>query len=74
MKLLKSALVAGSWLVMSAVYAQSAPSAASNVQAPSQDQTTVSTNTTNEAVRQAPRKADECVGPASFCTVFFGGS
>jgi hypothetical protein len=72
MKLLKSALVAGSWLVVSAVYAQSAPSAASNVQA--QDQTAVSANTTNDEVRQAPRKADECVGPASFCTVFFGGS
>lgn len=74
MKLLKSALVAGSWLVVSAVYAQSAPSAASNVQAPSPGQTAVSTNTASEAVRQAPRKADECVGPASFCTVFFGGS
>jgi hypothetical protein len=77
MKLLKSALVAGSWFVLSTVYAQSDPSTASNAQAPSQDQRTVSTDASSAAARQspqAPRKIDECVGPASYCTVFFGGS
>ena len=80
MKLLKSALVAGSWLLMSTVYAQSGPSTASNVQAPSQDQRMVPTDASSAAVGQAQqvpqatRKTDECVGPASYCTVFFGGS
>jgi hypothetical protein len=76
MKLLKSALVAASWLVMSAVYAQSGPATAANAQAPSQDTANAAAGQAAPSPQspQAPRKADECVGPASFCTVFFGGS
>ena len=44
MKLLKSALIAGSWLVVSTVYAQSGPSTVANPQSPSQDQRTVMTD------------------------------
>jgi len=83
MKLLKSALLAGSWFVLSTVYAQSSPvsaAAAANPQAAQQVQRTVATDTAGAAVRevsQAPhaaRKPDECVGPASYCSLFFGGS
>jgi hypothetical protein len=76
MKLLKSALVAGSWLVMSTVYAQSGPATASNVQVPSQDTASAAVRQSSQAPQspQAPRKTDECVGPVSYCTPFFGGS
>jgi|GEM_PF-827677 len=80
MKLLKSALVAGSWLVLSTVYAQPAPVSATGRQAGQQDQRAVVIDTANAAVREAPqvphamRKPDECVGPASYCSLFFGGS
>ncbi|MDR5739738.1 MULTISPECIES: hypothetical protein [unclassified Caballeronia] len=29
---------------------------------------------TNQQSKQAPQRAQECVGPASYCSVFFGGS
>jgi len=80
MKLLKSALVAGSCFVLSTVYAQSGPVSAANPQAAQQDQRMVATDTASEAVRELPqvphaaRKPDECVGPASYCALFFGGS
>lgn len=28
----------------------------------------------DQQTKQAPRDSQECVGPASYCTVFFGGS
>ncbi|HEV7836081.1 MAG TPA: hypothetical protein VGP09_22305 [Caballeronia sp.] len=83
MKLLKSVLVAGSWFVLSTVYAQSGPASAAgalNSQAEQQDQRTIATDTASAAVREVPRipqvrrKPDECVGPASYCSLFFGGS
>jgi len=83
MKLLKSALVAGSWFVLSTVYAQSGPvdaTNAANPQAVQQDQRTIATDTASTAVRGVPqvprvaRKPDECVAPASYCSLFFGGS
>ena len=81
MKLLKSALVAGSWFLLSSVYAQSGPVnvTAANPQAAQQPRT-IGTDTASTAVREAPqvprlaRKTDKCVGPASYCSIFFGGS
>lgn len=80
MKLLKSVLVVGSWFVLSMAYAQSGPANAANPQAAQQDQRTVATDTASATVREVPqvphvaRKPDECVGPASYCSLFFGGS
>ncbi|CAN7774814.1 hypothetical protein LJR034_007861 [Caballeronia sp. LjRoot34] len=83
MKLLKSALVVYSWFVLSAAYAQSgsvSAVAAASPQAAQQDQRTVATDTAGATVREVPqvshavRKPDECVGPASYCSLFFGGS
>jgi hypothetical protein len=76
MKVLKSALVVGSWLVLSTAYAQSGPDTETNAPVPSQDAASAAVDQSSQAPRppQNTRKTDECVGPASYCTVFFGGS
>lgn len=79
MKLLKSVLVAGSVLMMSTAHAQTSPSAVLSQQTPAQDTASTSLPHASRSYRapqspQSLRQADECVGPASYCTIFFGGS
>ncbi|WP_250453261.1 hypothetical protein [Caballeronia sp. ATUFL_M2_KS44] len=50
--------------VIAAIMLSSASLAIAQTSAPAADQQT----------KQVPHDSQECVGPASYCTVFFGGS
>ncbi|WP_018433061.1 hypothetical protein [Paraburkholderia atlantica] len=71
MKVLKLVLIACSLSTAAAAYAQTAPAAPDQQVAQADSQ-----RADNGAARkhaEAPKaKADECVGPMSFCNIFFG--
>ncbi|TCK38496.1 hypothetical protein B0G84_3807 [Paraburkholderia sp. BL8N3] len=73
MKLLKFALFA-CWLsAVSMAHAQTPAPAADNANSQQQGAQADTAPAAQRAVA-APKKAADCVGPASFCSVFFGGS
>jgi Ni/Co efflux regulator RcnB len=71
MKVLKMVLIACSLSTAAAAYAQAAPAAPEQqvAQADSQHADNVVARKRAEAPKA---KADECVGPMSFCNIYFG--
>jgi hypothetical protein len=71
MKVLKMVLIACSLSTTAAAYAQAAPAAPEQQVAQADSQRTDNVPARKHA--QAPKaKAEECVGPMSFCNIYFG--
>ncbi|ADG17660.1 conserved hypothetical protein [Paraburkholderia atlantica] len=71
MKVLKLVLIACSLSTAAAAYAQTAP-AAPDQQVAQADSHCADKGAARKHAEAPKAKADECVGPMSFCNIFFG--